>query len=419
MQFSFLKNLFAKFRGNKEKKILTEILSDSRAVFSSFGNDIYFSDFVNNAIDRIASEVSKIDVVSVVEKENSIVRQNDNVTKIFKYQPNPLQTTKDFLSSCEWLRRKNANCFIYPQYEVATLANNQEYRQYKAFFPLNPVTAELGHFEDGRWAIKFFWKDGTSDVLPYDSVIHLKWRRGTSLIMGGGNDQGAVDDRNTLRSLKTLDEIAQSFPKLVKSSLGLSGVLTVKTIVEKKALEDAAKDFEKRLYKSDTGIVAVGLEGDYKPAPRNFPNLPDSVVKFLKDIIRERYGVSEAILSGDYSGESHSAFFQTCLEDFIAEFEQAFSERLFTQREKEVGHRVKCYYSRVSYFDAAEKRELAQLARDTGLMSINEIRELYGMSPVESGGDRRIQSLNYVNIELIDEFQRENLLKRVRRRWRP
>lgn len=404
MQFSFLKNLFAKFRGNKEKKILTEILSDSRAVFSSFGNDIYFSDFVNNAIDRIASEVSKIDVVSVIEKENSIVRQNDNVTKLFKCQPNPLQTTKDFLSSCEWLRRKNANCFIYPQYDFATLANNQEYRQYKAFYPLNPVTAELGHYDDGRWAIKFFWKDGTSDVLPYDSVIHLKWRRGTSLIMGGGNDNGAVDDRDTLRSLKTLDEILQSFPKLVKSSLGLSGVLTVKTIVEKKALEDAAKDFEQRIYKSDTGIVAVGLEGDYKPAPRNFPNLPDSVVKFLKDIIRERYGVSEAILSGDFDGKSHSAFYQTCLEDFIVEFEQAFSERLFTKREKEVGYRVKCYYSKVSYMDATEKRELAQLARDTWLMTINEIRELYGMSPIE-GGNRRLQSLNYVNALYADSFQ--------------
>lgn len=383
---------------------MTEILSDSRAVFSSFGNDIYFSDFVNNAIDRIASEVSKIDVVSVIEKENSIVRQNDNVTKLFRYQPNPLQTTKDFLSACEWLRRKNANCFIYPQYEVATLANNQEYRQYKAFFPLNPVTAELGHFEDGRWAIKFFWKDGTSDVLPYEDVIHLKWRRGTSLIMGGGNDYGAVDDRNTLRSLKTLDEIAQSFPKLVKSSLGLSGVLTVKTIVEKKALEDAAKDFEKRIYKSESGIVAVGLEGDFKPAPRNFPNLPDSVVKFLKDIIRERYGVSEAILSGDFDGKTHSAFYQTCLEDFIVEFEQAFTEKLFTQREKEVGHRIKSYYSKVSYMDATEKRELAQLARDTGLMTINEIRELYGMSPIE-GGNRRLQSLNYVNALYADSFQ--------------
>lgn len=404
MQFNFLKNLFAKLRGNDEKKILTEVLSDSRAVFSSFGNDIYFSDLVANCLDRIAAEISKIDVVSVVAKDDSISRQNDDISRLFKYQPNPLQTSKDFLASCEWLRRKYMNAFIYPEYETFTSASGQEIRRYTAFYPLAPVNAELGHFEDGRWAIKFFWRDGSADTLPYDSVIHMKWRRGTSLLMGGGNDFGAVDDSNTLRSLKTLDEILQGLPKMIASSLNLNGVLTVKTIVEKRALEDAAKDFESRIYKSDTGIVAVGLEGDYKPINKAFPAVPDNVLKFLKDIIRERYGVSEAILSGDFDGKQHAAFYQTCLEDFLIEFEQAFTERLFTQREKDVGHRIKCYYARVSYMDAAEKRELAQLARDTGLMTLNEIRELYGMSPIE-GGDRRLQSLNYINALDADKYQ--------------
>ena len=404
MQFSFFKNLFAKLRGNDEKKILTEVLSDSRAVFSSFGNDIYFSDLVANCLDRIAAEISKIDVVSVVAKDDSISRQNDDISRLFKYQPNPLQTSKDFLASCEWLRRKFMNAFIYPQYETFTSASGQEVRRYTAFYPLAPVNAELGYFEDGRWAIKFFWRDGSADTLPYDSVIHMKWRRGTSLLMGGGNDFGAVDDSNTLRSLKTLDEILQGLPKMIASSLNLNGVLTVKTIVEKKALEDAAKDFESRIYKSDSGIVAVGLEGDYKPINKAFPAVPENVLKFLKDIIRERYGVSEAILSGDFDGKQHAAFYQTCLEDFLIEFEQAFTERLFTQREKDVGHRIKCYYARVSYMDAAEKRELAQLARDTGLMTLNEIRELYGMSPIE-GGDRRLQSLNYINALDADNYQ--------------
>ena len=408
MQFSFLKNLFAKFRGG-EKQMLTEVLSDSHAQFSSFGNDIYFSDFVNNCIDRIASEVSKINVVSVVEKEGRISRQNEDVTKLFRFQPNPLQTTKDFLASCEWLRRKYMNCFIYPDYEIVTSENGQERKKYKAFYPLNPLAAELGHYEDGRWAIKFFWRDGSTDTLAYDDVIHLKWRRGTSLLMGGGNDNGAVDDRNILRSLKTLDKILQGLPKMIASSLNLNGVLSVKTIVEKNALEQAAKDFESRIYRSDSGIVAVGLEGNYTPVPRNFPNLPDSIIRFLKDVIRERYGVSEAILSGDYSGEEHAAFYQSCIEDFIVEFEQAFTERLFTQREKDMGHRIKCYYSRISYMDAAEKRELAQLARDTGLMTINEMRELYGMSPIE-GGNRRLQSLNYVNALEADRFQTGNYI---------
>lgn len=406
MVFGYLKNLLARFRGNSDKRILTEVLSDSRAVFSSFGNDIYFSDFVNNCIDRIATEVSKIVVVSVMEKENSISRLNDDITRLFKYQPNPLQTTKDFLAACEWLRRKYMNSFIYPAYEIMKSASGQEYRRYTAFYPLNPVSAELGHFEDGRWAIHFTWRDGSTNVLPYDSVIHMKWRRGVSMLMGGGNDFGAVDDASTLRSLKTLDELLQGLPKMIASSLNLNGVLSVKTVVEKAALEQAAKDFESRILKSDSGIVAVGLEGDYTPVNRNFPQVPETVLKFLKDIIRERYGVSEAILSGDYDGKQHAAFYQTCIEDFLIEFEQAFTERLFTQREKDVGHRIKCYYSRVAYMDAAEKRELAQLARDTGLMTINEMREIYGMSPLPNGeGDRRIQSLNYINALDADSYQ--------------
>lgn len=406
MQFNFLKNLLAKFRGNDEKKILTEVLSDSRAVFSSFGNDIYFSDLVSNCLDRIASEISKMDVVSVVEKENSVRRENDDITRLFKYQPNPLQTTKDFLASCEWLRRKYMNAFIYPLYEIIPSKNGQEIRKYTAFYPLNPVTAELGHFEDGRWAIKFFWKDGSANTLPYDSVIHLKWRRGTSLLMGGGNDFGAVDDSNTLRSLKTLDEILQGLPKMIASSLNLNGVLTVKTIVEKAALEEAAKDFESRIYKSNSGIVAVGLEGDYKPINKAFPAVPDNIVKFLKDVIRERYGVSEAILSGDFDGKAHAAFYQTCLEDFLIEFEQAFTERLFTQREKDVGHRIKCYYSKVAYLNETDKLALSKLALESGLMTLNELRELHGLTPIPEG-DRRLQSLNFVEVNLVDKYQLE------------
>ena len=413
MQFNFLKKLLAKF-SHSERKILTEVLSDSRAVFSSFGSNIYFSDFVNNALSRVATEISKIEVVSVVEKENSVSRLNDNITKLFKYQPNPLQTTKDFLSACEWLRRKHANCFIYPVYENFTSATGQEVRQYTAFYPLNPVSAEIGHYDDGRWAIKFFWQDGSSDILPYDAVIHLKWRRGVSLVMGGGNDDGAVEDANTLRSLKTLDEILQGLPKMIASSLNLNGVLTVKTIVEKAALEQAAKDFESRIYKSDSGIVAVGLEGDYKTIQKAFPTIPETILKFLKDIVRERYGVSEAILSGDFSANQHAAFYQMCIEDFIIEFEQAFSERLFTQREKNIGHCVKCYYSKVAYLSATEKRELAQLARDTGLMTLNEIRELYGMAPIE-GGEMRLQSLNYINALQADEYQK-NMSKQSSRK---
>lgn len=409
MIWNYLQNLMDKFRGRQQVRMLSEVMSDSRAIFTSFGNNIYMSDFVNNCIDRIATEISKIEIMSVVLTENSVIRQNDDISRLFRFQPNPLQTTKDFLSCCEWLRRKHCNCFIYPVWEPVKDARGREYRRYKAFYPLNPQHAELGHFEDGRWAIRFVWRDGTEDTLPYDSVVHLRWRRGTSTIMGGGDDNGQVDDRNTMRSLRVLDEVLQGLPASIKAGLQLNGVLTAKTLADQVKLKQEADDFESRITSSKSGIVAIDLAGDFTPINKKITVVPKEILQFLKDIVRERYGISDAIMSGDYNGDQHSAFYQSCIEDFIVEFEQAMSSHLFTQRERDVGHRIKGYYSKVEYFSAKDKAELAKLATSTGLMTLNQLAELYGMPPFE-GGDRRIQSLNYANTDIVDQYQIKNAI---------
>ena len=55
--------------------------------------------------------------------------------------------------------------------------------------------------------------------------------------------------------------------------------------------------------------------------------------------------------------------------------------------------------------DTADKLNLAKLAKETGIMTLNQINEMYGIEPFD-GGNRRLQSLNYVNIEDVDEYQK-------------
>ena len=226
------------------------------------------------------------------------------------------------------------------------------------------------------WEIKFYWRDGTSDILPYQDLVHLRWRRGKNTIVGGGNDFGRPDTKDLLGAISTLDKVMQGLPKALEASLKINGVYSGKTMLDSDKLEKARTNFEAHIATSAVGIIATDLGGDFTPVNMKPVEIDSEVMKVLKGVIRERYGISEALLSGDYDAEQHGAFYQSCLEDFISEFEQGMSACLFTQREQDVGHRIRCYYSKTAYLSTANKIALATLATNTGLKTLNEINDM-------------------------------------------
>lgn len=380
-------------------------LTNSAPIFTSFGRNIYLSDFVNNAIDRVASEISKIELRSIVQSGDVLQVQNDDITRLFRFKPNPLQTTSDFFANVEWLRRKYCNAFIYPQYQIITLPDSRQFRRYTAFYPLKPQAVYIGEYNGQVWEIRMDFEDGSSYTLPYADLIHMRWRRGANTVIGGGDDYGAVNDYDVLRTIDALDKTIQGLPKSIEASLQIKGVYHAKTLADTQKLSKIRDDFEDHIVTSSGGMIATDLGGEFTPVNINAPEISDTALKFLKSVIQERYGVSTAILSGDYTGEQHSAFYQTAIEDFIVQFEQAFTACVFTPREQDVGHRAKCYYSKINYMATKDKMELANLAKETGIMMLNQINEMFGIEPWP-GGNRRLQSLNYVNIEDVDAYQK-------------
>ncbi|MDF2591390.1 MAG: putative phage portal protein [Clostridia bacterium] len=397
----YLKNVLPQ---SQERKYRSWLI-DGAPLFSSFGKDIYLSDFVNNAIDRVASEISKIELKSIVQNGDVLKVQNDDITRLFRFKPNPLQTTSDFFANVEWLRRKHCNAFIYPQYVNIILPDGRQFKKYIAFYPLNPSFVYIGENDGKVWEIRFDFEDGSSYTLPYADLIHLRWRRGANTIIGGGDDRGEVNDYDVIRTIDALDKTIQGLPKSIEASLQIKGVYSAKTLADQAKLGKMRDDFESHITTSKSGMIATDLAGEFTPVNINAPEISDTALKFLKSVIQERYGVSAAILSGDYTGNQHSAFYQTAIEDFIVQFEQAFTACIFTQREQDVGHRGKCYYSKVNYMATADKMNLAGLAKETGIMTLNQINEMFGIEPFPDG-NRRLQSLNYVNIKDIDAYQK-------------
>ena len=385
-------------------------MTNSQPIFTSFGKNIYLSDFVNNAIDRVASEIAKIEIKSIVQRQDLLKIQNDDITRLFRFKPNPLQTTSDFLANVEWLRRKNCNAFIYPQYEVITLPDGRQFKRYLAFYPLKPSAVYIGENEGEVWEIRMDFEDGSSYILPYTDLIHMKWRRGANTIVGGGDDYGQTNDYDIIRTIDALDKTIQGLPKSIEASLQIKGVYHAKTLADSQKLGKIRDDFESHLVTSKSGMIATDLGGEFTPVNIKAADIPDNALSFLKSVIQERYGVSAAILSGDYNGEQHGAFYQTAIEEFIIQFEQAMTACLFSTREQDVGHRIKCYYSKVNYMATKDKMELADLATKTRLMTLNQINEMFGMEPF-GGGNIRLQSLNYAEESIVNEYQLKNKKK--------
>lgn len=152
------------------------------------------------------------------------------------------------------------------------------------------------------------------------------------------------------------------------------------------------------------GIVATDLPGEFTPVNMQQVHIDNEIFKFLKGVIQERYGISTAVLSGDYTPEQYDAFFQTCIEDFQVEFEQAMSACLFTQREQDLGHWLKTYCNRAAFLTNEQKIKFIDIGTRIEMVSVNEAREMFGMEPVPDG-DRRFRSLNYVDSTLANSYQ--------------
>ena len=412
---------FQKLLGNRTKEDSTQNWILSPYVFTGSGykvdkdgwvypaENIYESDAINNPIDRIATEVSKARVRSIVEKEGQVKFQDDDISRLFAYHPNPLQTTSDFLNALVWMRAKYANVFVYPQFTWITDKLGQKHKRFEAFWILKPIEFEVGTDESGNtWQIKFILMTGEEYILNYSDIIHLKWRRGTNLFRGGGNDFGYPETGDVTKSVNALNSTIEGLPKAITSSLQVKGVYNVKSLLERARMDEQRDNFEKHILDSNMGMIVTDLGGEFTPVNMQSPTIPEGLTKFMKESVTQRFGVSEEILNGDYTADQYDAFFKLCVEPFMTDFEQEMTEKCFTKREKEIGHKIRGYYNTLRYMSVNQKQEMSKIAFNTALMDINGVLDMFGLDPIE-GGDRRLQSLNYVNAQNVDQYQADRV----------
>jgi HK97 family phage portal protein len=372
-------------------------------IFTQFGTDIYASDIVQAAIDCIATEVSKLQprhVRQVSEDKIDIVK--GPINRLLKIAPNEMMTTRDFLEKVIWQLFLNYNAFIYPTYRITTTPTGTS-REYTGFFPLNPSIVEFIQDDAERLFVRFTFANGDKFTLAYADVIHLRKRYSVNEIMGGGIN-GQPDNAGLIKMLETDNIVIQGLGKAVKSSLALRGIVKINTMLDDATQLAERQRFETALEKSKSGIMALDLKGDYIPLQVDPKMIDKDTMQYIQDRILNNIGVSAPILYGKFSDEDYQAFYEKTLEPIIISLGQAFSKCLFTPRELDTGNEIAFYPQKLLFTNIKNKLAAADILGNRGALTNNALLDIFGYPPYE-GGHVRLVSLNYVDVNIANDYQ--------------
>jgi len=396
---SSLKNLASKGK----EFVRTKMMNGYSPVFSQFGDNIYASDSVQNCIDIIASDISKLQPRHIRTDSDGMKRiPKSSLNRLFKFAPNPLMTTRDFLEKTVWLLFLNYNVFIYPTYEYRQDAKGL-YRYYTGFYPLNPYQVEFIEDGAGTLYVKMYFQAGESFTIPYAELIHIRKKFSVNEIMGGGLN-GQPDNAALLKVLQINDVVLQGLEKGIKTSMSVRGIIKIATMMDDASQKKERERFEKLLSSGDSALLPLDLKGDFIPVNIDPKFVDKDVMEFLKSSIQEWYGISKAILSRDYSDEQYQAYYESILEPIVIGLGQAFSKTLFTDRELDVGNEIVFYHKDVMYLSTNAKLNLLKTAGEQGLLTDNQKLAILGYPPIEDG-ERRTVSLNYIDVNLANAYQ--------------
>ena len=380
-----------------------QTLNGYAPVFSQFGTNIYASDVVQQAIKCIVDEMKKLNPVYIRYNGNDPVPVNSDIQTVLN-NPNPLMTTSEFLEKVMWLLLMNYNAFILPTYYMWEDERGIQKRKYSGLYPLKPTQVDFIEDASGRMYVKMRFENNFETTVPYDDLIHIKYNYSINEYMGG-DASGQPDHTALLKTLELNDTLLRGIAKAMNSSYAVNGVVKYNTMLDDGKMEAALKELERKLNNSESGFLPLDLKAEYTPLQHEIKLVDEETLKFIDEKILRNWGVPLSILTGDYTKSQYEAFYQKTLEPLIISISQAFTKKLFTDRERSFGNRIELYPKDLIFMTVEQTLEMVNLLSNTGSIYENEKRVAFGLRPLPELEGKRYMSLNWVDMDIANQYQ--------------
>ena len=383
-----------KFKKIKQNFKYAQMLNGYTPIFSQFGQDIYASDVVQQAISCLVTELTKATPYHIKKIGSDLVPvENSEIQRLLE-EPNERMTQTDFFEKVYWQLFLNYNAFIVPTY----YRDNKGNKKYTGLYPIQPIDVTFLQDPEGKLGIQFKFINGYETILAYSDVIHIKYRYSINEFMGG-NEKGQPDNKALLKTLELNHTLLQGVAKALKSSFSINGVIKYNTLMDDGKMEENIKNMEKRLANNESGFLPLDIKGEYIPLQNKVQLVDATTLKFIDEKILRNFGVSLPILTGDYTKAQYEAFYQKSLEPILKRTGESFTMSMFSVREKGFGNKIMMYPHELIFMDTSQKIELFDLLVDSASCYKNEVRTAFGMRPLPELAGQIAMSSNKANAE--------------------
>lgn len=374
--------LFDKLFGNRPRPRgdfngVFKMLNGYTPTFTSFSGGVYESELIRAAINARATHISKLNVE--IQGAARPALQNK-----LKHGPNAFQTWSQFLYRLSTLLDVHNTAFITPIWD--------EYGEPSGIYCPLPTKCELVRYGDTPYLrYEFGWGEKAAVELEYCGIMTKFQYK---------DDFFGESNRALFPTMELIHIQNQGISEGVKSAASYRFIAQLSNFAKAEDLKKERRRFTEENFSRD----AQG--GGLLLFPNTYSNIKQidakpfvvdaDQMKVINSNVYHYFGVNDDILNNAAYGDAWAAFYEGAIEPFAIQFSQVVTKMLFTFREQTQGNGVMATANRLQYMTNADKLNVSAQMLDRGIMSINDVRDIWNLPHVE-GGDERIIRGEYYN----------------------
>ena len=358
---------------------IIKLLSGYEPRFTSWNGSIYESDLIRACIHALATHTSKLKLELHGAARPAL--QNK-----LKHGPNQFQTWSQFEYRLRTIYEIHNTAFICPVYD--------QYGEPSGIWTPVPHRCEIVNY-GGVPYLRYEFSHGEKAAieLAYCGIM-TKFQYKNDFF---GETNSALEETMDLIHIQS-----QGIKEGVKSAASYKFIASLSNFAKP---EDLKKE---RLRFSEENLSSDAKAGGLLLFPSTYQNVKQvdikpwvvdaDQMKAIKDNAFDYFGVNEEILTNQIYGDKWTAFYEGAIEPFAIQESEVLTKMFFTFREQSQGNYVMATSNRLQYLSNSEKLQVSSQMLDRGIMSINDVREIWSLPPVD-GGDARIIRGEYYNAD--------------------